>query len=126
MLGVRSTSVPDPIWESMPFALSGAAFVLPAWWATRRLWGGLAVLIATATASAIAGWGPPWPLGITAHGLATTILHLGLAWTLCAAVVERTWRIVPGPATHCPACGYPREGLTGRVCPECGSALPSS
>lgn len=123
--GVRSAGMPDALWECLPFAMAGAVFVLPAWWATRRWWGAVAMLLTTATASGLAGWGPPELLGVTAHGMAVAILHMGLAWTLCAAVIERTWRIVPAPANHCLGCGYPREGLTTNVCPECGAAFPT-
>ncbi len=121
-----STRLPDAMAECLPFALTGVVFILPAWWATRRWWGAVATLLATALASWLAALGPREFLGVTAHGVAVAILHLGLAWTLCAAVIERTWRIVPGPVKHCIACGYPREGLMTNVCPECGSAFPRS
>jgi|GEM_PF-4305436 len=124
--GVRSTGMPEALWECLPFALTGAMFIVPVWWATGRRWGAVVVLLTTAFASWLTGWGPPELLGVTAHGVAVAILHVGLAGTLCAAVIERTWRIVPPPAQHCMECGYPREGLTTSVCPECGASCPRS
>ncbi len=43
--------------------------------------------------------------------------------TLLVMEAQAAWRRRVKNTTTCGACGYPREGLTGGVCPECGGEL---
>lgn len=122
-VGVRQSTMPGEWWLALPYVLTGLVLALPAWWAVRRWWGLAGTLTATPTAAVLAGWAPHTLAGIDTTALAAGVLHVGLSWTLGAAVVWRTWRIVPAKASHCPACGYPRVGLVTKVCPECGRAF---
>ncbi|MFI4882086.1 MAG: hypothetical protein ACIAQU_05830 [Phycisphaerales bacterium JB064] len=123
-LGLHRSTIPDPLWQALPFALTGLVFTPIAWLAVRAWWGLAFMLLTTAAAAYVTGWSGGAVWGVPAEAVAVTLLHLGLCWTLTGAVVARTWRIVPHENEHCPACGYPREGLRANICPECGGRLP--
>ena len=127
-LGVQRSAIGDGWWQALPFLFTGVAFAPIAWLATRAWWGLAATLLSTAAAGYVTGWGPATLFRLPIEAVAITFLHLGLCWTLTAALIARTWRIVPQhaqPGTdRCPACGYPREGLRSNTCPECGARLP--
>lgn len=118
--------VTHPVW-----LLGGEAAILlgcvlllaTAWWAVRRWWAPIPLVLALLLAGLLAGWSITDSYVANELGLGVAVLHVGLAWTLCAAVIERTWRIVPKPTTNCIICGYSREGLTTNICPECGTAF---
>jgi hypothetical protein len=75
----------------------------------------------------VAGLASPWG----ARGDAEWVGWIAVGWhlTVGAALVWWCWRTVSREAwvrswrTHCHACGYPRQGLNGGVCPECGVVL---
>lgn len=118
----------QPVWllgGDMAILLWSVLLLAPAWWAVRRWWAPIPLVLALLLAGVLIGWSIADSYVANELGLGVAVLHLSLSWTLCAAVVERTWRIVPQPATHCPTCGYPREGLPTNVCPECGAAFPT-
>jgi hypothetical protein len=123
-LGLHRSAIPDPLWQAMPFLLSGLVFTPIVWLAVRAWWGPTLMLTATAAATHITGWGPRTFLNAPSEALGIAALHLGLCWTLTAAAIANTWRIMPSKPAHCPNCGYPREGLRTNVCPECGQRLP--
>lgn len=124
-VGLPRSAMPDGLWHALPFAATGLAFAPIVWLATRAWWNIAIVLIATAASAWTTGWGPAVILGLSDEALGLTLLHLSLCWTLTAAVFARTWRIVPQRPTHCPQCGYPRQGLRENICPECGQPLDS-
>ncbi len=103
---------------------TGLVLGIPVCWVVWRWWS-VVSMAATALISACLGaLAPMTLLGVPSEGLAIAMLHLGLCYTLTAATIERTWRIVPDHGSSCPACGYPREGLRANICPECGGRLP--
>lgn len=118
--------VTQPIWiigGEAAILLGCVLLLAPTWWAVRRWWALIPLLLAVLLAGWLIGWSVTGSLLANELGLGVAVLHVSLSWTLCAAVIERTWRIVPEPAKHCLTCGYPREGLTGNVCPECGAGF---
>lgn len=128
-LGLQRSTIPDTLWQALPFVLTGLAFVPLVWLATRCWWAPTLSLAATGLAGWGTGVGPAFVLGLPSEALALTMLHLGVCWPLAAALFARTWRLMPhtnshaARPTHCPTCGYPREGLTTSICPECGGNL---
>jgi hypothetical protein len=57
---------------------------------------------------------------IIAPPIWVTLTFVGLVW-----VVRPDWPLAPSPQMLCGSCGYSRAGLTGTLCPECGSPLPA-
>lgn len=122
--GVRRSLLPSWLDASMLVLATGLVLTPAVWAAAGRWWSGFAMALATGLASLVSGGVVPALGGARGDAQATAIavLHVGVAWSLFAAVVARTWRIVP-EATSCPACGYPTSGLRGAVCPECGGPI---
>ncbi|MEQ8845576.1 MAG: zinc ribbon domain-containing protein [Phycisphaerales bacterium] len=114
----------DPMAAASMYGGTGLVLAAPVWLSVRRWWA-VAAMVGMVLASAWLGaWAPRTLLGLPSQGLAVAALHLGLCWTLTAAAIANTWRIMPSKPAHCPNCGYPREGLRTNVCPECGQRLP--
>jgi len=53
-----------------------------------------------------------------------TVLGLGMWMWFTPVVVRDVWRWARSRKGGCASCGYDLRGLTGLVCPECGSTIP--
>ncbi|GAB5496204.1 MAG: hypothetical protein Phyf2KO_12840 [Phycisphaerales bacterium] len=116
------TSPPSPVtngllwftmWLGMPSILVGANF---ACW-----------LIWPATTHPNFQWTQQTP-GVPEVTSAWLIMHgvaavVGLVAFIFAIAIRSWVRRINRDAALCPSCSYPREGLAGSVCPECGSAF---
>ncbi len=60
---------------------------------------------------------PLWP------GFAGNVAVFGLGWLLSIRTVKCARRRIRERAGRCPTCRYDLNGLTGGVCPECGSTV---
>lgn len=85
-----------------------------------RLWTLIPMLMGTAISIAILAIGGAKLFDTQLFGVSIAALHLGIAGSLLAGVLEvraRTARIESG---HCIACGYDASSVPPGPCPECG------
>jgi hypothetical protein len=86
----------------------------------RRLWTLVPMLVGLTISVAIIAIGGGRLLETRLFGVSVAALHLGIAGSLLAGVLEVRARAARIESGHCAACGYDASDVYTGPCPECG------
>lgn len=101
-------------------ASTGLVFLAMIAIVNRRLWTLVPMLVGLTIPVAIIAIGGGRVLETRFFGLSAAALHLGIAGSLLAGVLDVRARAARIESGHCAACGYDASDVFTGPCPECG------